>query len=276
VAVLPGGRGWVVADALANAVKRISPAGEIQTLLTGLNGPMGIAVDAAGNIYVADTEHQVIRRITPDGKAAIFAGAQWAAAYTNGPALTARFNQPAGLAISQAGALLVADMGSGTLRRIDLKAAGNPVTTIPADKVLYRASAVAAAPDGAFYVVETGMARVVRVKDGKVTPVAGSTPGYADGAPATAQMMPYLGIAVLADGSVAVADPGNYRIRRILFGPDGNATQVTTLAGSGRYGARDGTGQSADFVLPAGLAMGPDGTLYVADSGNALVRAVTP
>jgi sugar lactone lactonase YvrE len=275
VAVLRGG-GWVVADALANAVKRISPSGDIQTLLTGLNAPMGIAVDAAGNIYVADTEHQVIRRITPDGKSTIFAGALWAAGNKNGPAATARFNQPAGLAISPAGALLVVDMGNGTLRRIDLKAPDNPVTTIRADRVLYRASAVAARPDGTFFVVETGMARVVQVKDGKVTPVAGSTAGYADGAPGSAQMMPYMGIAVLADGSVAVADPGNYRVRRIVFGPDGKASEVTTLAGSGRYGARDGDGRSAEFVLPAGLAVGPDGTLYVADSGNSLVRAVTP
>lgn len=51
---------------------------------------------------------------------------------------------------------------------------------------------------------------------------------------------------------------------------------MTTFAGTGRYGARDGDGGGAEFVLPAGLAVGPDGTLYVADSGNALLRAVTP
>jgi sugar lactone lactonase YvrE len=275
VAVLPSGA-WVVADALAGAVKRISLKGEIQTVLTGLNGPMGVAADAKGNIYVADTEHQVIRRITPDGKAAIFSGAEWAAGHKNGPAINARFNQPAGLTMAPDGALLVMDMGNGVVRRIDLKAAGNPVTTVPADQTLYRASAVAAKADGTLYVVETGMSRVVEIKGGKVSPVAGSTMGYADGAPASAQMMPYLGIAVLADGSVAVADPGNYRIRRILFGADGKAREVTTLAGSGRFGARDGDGQSAEFVLPAGLAVGRDGTLYVADSGNALLRAVTP
>jgi sugar lactone lactonase YvrE len=147
---------------------------------------------------------------------------------------------------------------------------------VPADRWLYRPSAVAAKSDGTLYVVETGMARVVEIKGGKVSTMAGSTTGYADGAPESAQLLPYLGIAVLADGSVAVADPGNYRIRRILLGPDGRAREVTTLAGSGRFGARDGDGQSAEFVLPAGLAVGRDGTLYVADSGNALLRAVTP
>jgi sugar lactone lactonase YvrE len=275
VAVMPDG-GWVVADALAGAVKRVAPGGDIQTLLTGLNGPMGIAMDATGTIYVADTEHQCIRRITPDGKAAIFSGAEWEAGYKDGPATDARFIQPAGLAMAPDGALLVTDMGNGVIRRIDLEAPGNPVTTVPADMWLYRPSAVAAKADGTLYVVETGMARVMEVKNGRVSVVAGSTPGYADGAPGSAQLIPYLGIAVLGDGSVAVADPGNYRIRRIIFGPDGKAREVTTLAGSGRFGARDGDGQSAEFVLPAGLAAGPDGTLYVADSGNALLRAVTP
>jgi sugar lactone lactonase YvrE len=272
---MPDG-GWVAADALAGAVKRVSPAGDIQTLLTGLNGPMGIAVEATGTIYVADTEHQCIRRITPDGKAAIFSGAEWEAGYKDGQASEARFIQPAGLAMAPDGALLVTDMGNGVIRRIDLNAPGNPVTTVPSDTWLYRPSAVAAKADGTLYVVETGMARVVELKNGRVSVVAGSIPGYADGAPGSAQLLPYLGIAVLGDGSVAVADPGNYRIRRILFGPDGKAREVTTLAGSGRFGTRDGDGQTAEFVLPAGLTVGPDGTLYVADSGNALLRAVTP
>jgi DNA-binding beta-propeller fold protein YncE len=118
---------------------------------------------------------------------------------------------------------------------------------------------------------------VVQLRDGTVSVVAGYPPGgYMDGAPEAAQMLPYLGIAVLADGSVAVADGGNYRIRRITFGGNGKPAEVTTLAGSGRYGAEDGAGEGARFVLPAGLAVGPDGTLYVADSGNALLRAIAP
>ncbi len=275
VAVMPDG-GWTVADALANAVKRVSPGGSIQTVLTGLNGPMGIAADAAGNIYVADTDHQCIRRITPEGTATVFAGAKGEPGAADGVGGAARFNQPAGLTMAPDGALLVADMGNGVIRRIDLVAPGNPVTTLSADKWLYRPSAVAARADGTLFIVETGMARVVELRAGLVTTVAGSEEGYADGEPGSARMLPFLGIAVLQDGSVAVADPGNYRIRRILFRADGKVREVTTLAGTGRFGARDGDGERADFVLPAGLTVGPDGTLYVADSGNALLRAVTP
>ncbi|WP_224368416.1 N,N-dimethylformamidase beta subunit family domain-containing protein [Hyalangium versicolor] len=274
VAVTPDG-GWVVADALVDGVKRVSAMGDIQTILTGLDGPMGIAVDAAGTIYVSDTDHHCIRRIATDGSASVFAGAMNQAGSADGPSASARFNQPAGLTIAPDGALLVADLTNGIIRRIDLVAPGNPVTTLQADKWLYRPSALTVKPDGTIFIVETGMARVVELKNGIVTTVAGSTPGYADGEPGPSQMLPYLGIAVLGDGSLAVADPGNYRIRRIVF-HEGKAREVTTLAGSGRFGARDGDGRNADFVLPAGLAVGPDGTLYVADAGNSILRSVTP
>ncbi|ADO73428.1 N,N-dimethylformamidase beta subunit family domain-containing protein [Stigmatella aurantiaca] len=275
VTVLPGG-GWAVADGLANSVKRVSAMGDIRTILTGLNGPMGIAADASGNIYVADSDNHCIRRIAPDGTATVFAGAVMEPGQGDGTAKAARFNQPAGLAFGPGGELLVADLGNGVIRRVDLSAPGNPVTTVRADKWMYRPSAVAVAADGTLYVVETGMARVLEVRNGVVSIIAGSSPGYADGTPTSSQFLPYLGLAVLKDGSLAVADPGNYRIRRILFSAQGKATEVTTLAGSGRFGSRDGEGQSADLVLPAGLAVGEDGTLYVADAGNALLRAVMP
>jgi sugar lactone lactonase YvrE len=280
VALMPDGAGggWVVADALANAVKRVYPDGTIDTLATGrLNGPMGIAADAVGNIYVADSDNYVIRRIAADGTASVFAGAVMEAGAADGLAAQARFNQPAGLALSLDGtALLVTDLGNGVIRSISLVEPGNPVTTLKANQWLYRPSAVAVAPDGTLYIVESGMARVVSLKDGTVSVVAGTTPGYMDGKTNEAQLLPYLGIAVLADGSVAVADSGNYRIRRIIIGEAGKPCDVTTFAGTGRYGARDGDGDEAEFVLPAGLAVGPDGTLYVADSGNALLRAITP
>ena len=272
VAVLPGG-GWAVADAMANKVKRVAPDGSISTLSSvRLNGPLGIAADAMGNIYVSDSDNYCIRRIAPDGTTTVFAGAVMDPGAADGPAAQARFNQPAGLFVTQQGELLVADLGNGVIRRIDLLTPSHPVTTLQSNLWMYRPSAVAATPDGAVYVVEVGMARVLELRNGTVRVVAGSPPGgFADGRGENARMLPYLGLAVLADGSLAVADPGNYRVRRVTL--DG---EVTTLAGSGRFGARDGQGEDADLVVPGGLAVGPDGTLYVADSGNALLRAIRP
>lgn len=272
VTVLPNGS-WAVLDALTNKVKRVDPDGTISTLSqVRLNGPLGIASDAQGNVYVSDSDNYCIRRITPDGTTTVFAGAVMEAGMMDGPAAQARFNQPAGLFVTKQGELLVTDLGNGVIRRIDLMTPGNPVTTLPANLWLYRPSAVAEAPDGTLYIVETGMQRVVALRNGTVSVVAGSSPGgFVEGHGEDAQMLPYLGIAVLPDGNLAVSDPGNYRVRRVT--PSG---EVSTLAGTGRYGFKNGTGDEADLVLPAGLAMGPDGTLYVADSGNALLRAITP
>lgn len=271
VAVLPGG-GWAVADALANKVKRVAPDGTISTLSSvRLNGPLGIAADSKGNVYVSDADNSCIRRIEPDGTTTVFSGAEGTPGLVDGPAAQARFNQPAGLYVTPQEELLVADLSNGVIRRIDLLAPDSPVTTLPSNQWLYRPSAVAAGPDGTVYVVETGMSRVVALRNGTMSVLAGSPPGgFADGRGEEARMLPYLGLAVLKDGSVVVSDPGNYRVRRISSG------EVTTLAGSGRFGTRDGAGANADLVLPAGLAVGPDGTLYVADSGNALLRAIVP
>ena len=123
--------------------------------------PMGIAVDGAGqHLRVRHGKPPASAVIAPDGTATLFAGGD-AGGCRRGPALDARFNQPAGLALPPDGALLVADLGNGVIRRIDLAAPGNLVTTLHADKWLYRPSALAVAPDGTLYIVETGMARVV-------------------------------------------------------------------------------------------------------------------
>ena len=162
---------------------------------------------------------------------------------------------------------------AGTIRLIDLKGATHNVTTLVSG--LYRPSGIAVAPNGTAYIVESGNARILALSPaGKVTVVSGGAQGagYADGAPGQSRLLPFLGIAVLADGALAISDPGNYRIRRV----DPVTGNVTTLAGTGRSGPGLGSGDVTDLVLPAGLVVAGDGRLFVAEAGNADVLAITP
>jgi sugar lactone lactonase YvrE len=267
IAILPGGA-LAVADTGQGAVRRVDPGGRLSTLATGLRDPLGVAADAAGNVYVSDGRRACIRRIDPAGAVTLFAGSPDVLGTVDGPAATARFMLPAGLAV-HAGALWVVDSGASTLRRIDLAAPAHPVTTVVSTG-LYRPSGVAVAADGTPYVVDSGQRRVVAIRGGAPVWIAGESEGFRDGPAAQARLLPQHGIAVLGDGSLAVSDPGNYRVRRIR----GDA--VTTLAGSGRHGTRDGPGEAADLVLPTGLAVAADGTIYVADTGNGAIRAIQP
>lgn len=271
MACLPDG-GWAVLDGQSASVLRVSPKGETETLLRGLYGPLGLAADASGNIYVSDSDASCLRRITPDGTVSVFAGAPWQGGGVDGPASEARFFQPAGLSLAEDGALWVADLSSGAIRRIDLKLPDCPVSTLKMDLALYRPSVAVAAPSGTVYAVETGASRLISIVDGKVSVVAGSGPGFADGPAESALVMPYLGLALLPDGSLAVADPGNYRIRRITFDAQGKPVRMHTLAGSGEFGEREGSGAKTDLVLPSALALGGDGSLYVAEAGAGRVR----
>lgn len=267
IATLPRGH-LAVADTGDGTVVELDARGARTVLLSGLLRPLGIAADADGTVYVSDTGRSCLRRITAPGVASVVAGTCFSVGSVDGVGASARFAAPAGLAIRD-GVLYVADVGASAIRRVDL--ATFTVTTLPAPG-LYRPTAIAFAADGALLAVESGTRRIVALRAGALEPVAGdrwAAEGYQDGPAESARLMPQLGIAVLPDGSIAFSDPGSYRVRRVAGG------RVTAFAGSGRAGARDGAGGSADLVLPTGLAAAPDGTLYVADTGNGAIRAVT-
>jgi sugar lactone lactonase YvrE len=126
---------------------------------------------------------------------------------------------------------------------------------------------------GNIYVADGGDGNRIRriAPDGAVTTVAGGAEGYADGPGAKARFNTPSGLAIDSQGNLYVADTGNHAIRKIT--PDGT---VSTLAGSGVAGAADGIGKAAQFNGPVGLAVAEDGTVYVADTYNDVVRRIAP
>ena len=175
----------------------------------------------------------------------------------DGPAVEARFNDPAAIAADAAGNLYVADSRNHVIRRIS---ASGVVTTIAASNPSFNTpSGIALSPQGIF-VADTGNHIVRRINsDGSITPIAG---GFDNP----------LGLAVSTNGIVYVADCGNHLIRAIA--PNGS---VTTIAGkAGTWGATDGDGTDARFNGPVGLAIDSQDNLFVSDSNNHTIRKITP
>ena len=202
----------------------------------------------------------------------------------DGTNTTARFNDPAGLAIAADGTIFVADNQNHALRRIGT----NGVVTTLAGLLGTLGSADGHGPtarfdsltglalglDGALYVSDTGNHTIRRVTtNGVVTTLAGSAgaPDYVDGTNTAARFNQPLGLAIAPDGTVFVADSGNHLIRVIAT----NGT-VSVLAGNPEtFGSADGTGTNAFFNSPVGLALAPDGSLFVSDANNFTLRRVT-
>ena len=251
-----------VADMGNHAIRKITPDGKVTTLAgNGLIGsadgigsearfayPSDVAVDAEGNVYVADTLNHVIRKITPDGKVTTLTApstrvveyhpgaVEPAGDFRDGPINLAKFNEPSGLAIDEKGNLYVSDRGNQRIRYIDF--ASRRVTT--------------AAGGGSY-----GPQAVYVEGD------------YADGPASQARFNAPEGLTVLADGSVLVADSMNHAIRLIKDG------QVTTIAGyATEPGSADGVPAYAQFHHPTDVAVLPDGRLIVADEYGNKIRVL--
>ncbi len=218
-----------VADTDNNLVRGVSAAGAVTILASGFNGPSGIAVDAAGNVYVADTLNHVIRSITPAGIVGIVAGVVGASGAADGTGSAARFYGPQGLAVDGSANLYVADTNNDTIRKIVL--ASGTVTTL------------------------AGQAGVS---------------GSADGVGSQALFTFPSGAAVDGSGNIFVADTENHTIREIT-----PAGAVVTLAGqTGSAGSADGTDGATRFDFPTGIAADSSGNVYVADTNNQAIRVV--
>jgi gliding motility-associated-like protein len=243
--------------------------------------PYGSGIDASGNVYVADTYNQLIRKITPAGLVSTFAGTG-SAGYSDGPGSSAQFNNPGGLAVDAAGNIFVGDQTNNVIRKITPAGvvstfAGNGTagaTNGTGTSASFNLPAgVAFDAQGNLYVAERNNNIIRKITPaGVVSTFAGSgAVGSANGTGIAASFNGPSGVAVDASGNVFVADQYNYLIRKITA-----AGVVTTLAGSGLLGATNGLATSASFNKPFGVAVDQAGNVYVADEFNQIVREITP
>ena len=257
------------------------------TLVVGpalLPTPVCIAVNGAGVLLVGDASTDTIQSVTPGGMVTLVAGANLQAGSADGKGAAAQFNNPSGIAYDTDGNLYVADTANGTIRRI---AVDGTVTTL-AGSTTGRgnvdgsgASATFSAPTGIaavgtkLFVADATNNTIRQVTTaGVVTTFAGSAgqSGSNDGSGGAARFNHPGGVAVDGNGTVYVTDSTNNTIRKIT-----PAGVVTTLAGlAGVSGSQDGTGGGASFNNPTGITVDSAGNLYVADTGNSTIRAITP
>jgi sugar lactone lactonase YvrE len=233
------------------------------------NNPTGIALDASGNLYVADQYNNRIRKIASGGGVTTLAGGS-TAGFRDGGAADAWFNQPAGVGVDENGVVYVADFVNNRIRTIH----GGIVSTFIGDgnfTTLWYPTGLAIKDHNLLYVADMNNHRVQEIINASVFTVAGGgSSGYLDATGAAARFNQPYGVALAADGSVYVADAGNHAIRKV--GPTG---VVTTLAG-GTEGKADGTGAAAQFEIPRALALDAQGNILVADFYNRHIRKVTP
>nr|WP_298220767.1 NHL repeat-containing protein [Halothiobacillus sp.] len=221
------------------------------------NSPAGVATDASGNVYVADSANNEIRKISPAGVVTTLAGSTTAGS-ADGTGAAASFNSPEGVATDASGNVYVADAVNHEIRKISpagvvttlagFTAPGSADGTGAAAR-FHGPAGVATDASGNVYVADTGNHEIRKISPaGVVTTLAGSTTaGSADGTGAAASFNHPLGVATDASGNVYVGDSYNNEIRKIS-----PAGVVTTLAGSTAFGSADGSGAAARFHGPFG------------------------
>jgi sugar lactone lactonase YvrE len=297
-----------ISDNFNDTIVKITPAGVVSTL-AGLKGsagsadgtgsaalfdrPQGIAVDAGGNVYVADSNNFTIRKITPAGAVSTLAGTAGVAGSADGTGSAALFNRPRGVAVDGAGNVYVADTNSATIRVITPAGVVSTLAGLAgiggsadgkgsaARFILPMGLTVDAA--GNVYVADSGdvapgvsLGNTIRVVTpaGVVSTLAGLSGvfGSADGTGSAASFSSPFDVAVDGAGNVYVCDTGNVTIRKVT-----PAGVVTTLAGlAGSLGSVDGTGSAARFFSPTGIGIDAAGNVYVAERGMVAIRKVTP
>jgi sugar lactone lactonase YvrE len=251
--------------------------------------PKGIILDKIGNLYVADTSNNRIRKITPAGVVTTLAG-NGTAGTTSGLGTNTIFSSPFGLALDSFGNLLIADTGNNRVRRLALNTG---VTTDYFGNVAGFDTASLRNPEGLavdyfgnIFIADTGNHAIRFFNGTQINTIAGTgiAGGITNGIGTSARFWAPRGIAFDSVGNLYVADTNNHCIRKIVisFESDGassiltSKSVVTTFAGNGNAISVDGIGTNAQFRAPSTIAFDGFGNLYVADTDSDCIRRITP
>lgn len=286
-----------VADTVNNRIRRIDladPEIPVVTTIAGtgtagardgagaqasFNRPIGLAFATDGELLVVDSLGPSVRRVNVHAD-------DHPVSTILGPSARTPLVLPIGVTVDPtSGAVYVTDLGDHTLRRMIAGADAPIVSTLAGgsradDTGFIEPAGVAKDPDGFLWVADSGKGLIRTVApDGTVATFAGRytaiTPGdaapfgYAEGSGAEAVFARPLGLARHPDGSLLVADSGNHRIRALWQG------RSQLVAGSGNAGNADGRASAASFDTPSWVAVSPDGTVYVSDTGNHRIRRIS-
>ncbi len=275
-----------VAEDLNNAVRRITPDGNIVTFASGINNPEGLAVDSANFVYISAWGDQRVVKVSPSGSMTVVAGSgNYGFAGDNASATAASLAGPQGLAIDSSGVLWICDSGNNRIRKVTT--AGTIQTAIgsgysgltnftvdPTSGAVYLPNGVFVDAKGTVYWSEAGNNRIrsYSASNKQLLDLAGSvSPLKATGGPTSLLLYNPFSAATDAAGNIYIADTTNHVIRKIT--PAGVSSIV---AGTGAPALDGEVGQATALSLasPQGVSVDAQGNLYIADTGNGRVRKV--
>ncbi|WP_380156155.1 cell wall-binding repeat-containing protein [Kineococcus sp. R86509] len=289
-----------IADTRNHRVEKIDTSGNLSVIAgTGvagipisgtataspLNNPSGVAIDAAGNVYIADTRNHRVEKVDTHGMLSVIAGTGVAGATITGTATASPLNLPYGVAVDASGNVYVADMRNNQIDKVNTSgmlsviagtgARGVPIAGAATASSLTDPTGVALDTAGNVYIADQSNQRIEKVNpSGVLSIVAGNgnagiapTPG-----PATASALSYpSGVAVDAAGNVYIADQSGNRVEKV-----DTAGNLTVIAGTGANGpAIAGPATTSPLNFPSGVAVDAAGNVYVADQGNHQVQRLS-
>jgi uncharacterized protein (TIGR03437 family) len=259
-------------------------------LLAQLSSPTGVALDSAGNVYIADSQNFRIRKVPSPGKgdiSTVAGNGLFAYSGDGGPATRAELDAPQAVATDAGGNVYIADTANNVVRKVSTSGtiatfAGNGIFGVGGDggpataAQMMGPAGVAVDAQGNVYISDTTgqRVRVVTPSNGQINTYAGNrTTGYSgDGSSATnAELNTPTGLAVDTSGNLYIADTLNSAIRKVT--PAGT---ISTVAGTGvqGYGGDGGPATAAELYYPQAVAVDSSGNLYIADTQNNRVREV--